>query len=185
MTTFVGAVEAPLRPALLRELVALDVDYRRRAGETPGPGDYTALFPEHADAVADAFGAEEAAAPPPARMPAWVAKRLAEEARQCLRAGLEELPTMERSGTFDGAADGSQSATLPYALNGRDRPSFGGGAAAPATLGDYDLHARIGQGGMGVVYRAFHRPSGRTVALNRPPAVPGRRAGRDAAPGDG
>jgi hypothetical protein len=37
--------------------------------------------------------------------------------------------------------------------------------ALHATLGDYDLLHVAGEGGMGVVYLARHRPSGRTVAL--------------------
>jgi serine/threonine protein kinase/WD40 repeat protein len=36
----------PERAALLQELIALDVDYRRKAGEQPQPDDYRARFPE-------------------------------------------------------------------------------------------------------------------------------------------
>jgi eukaryotic-like serine/threonine-protein kinase len=48
--------------ALLRELVLLDVDYRRRAGETCHAGDYLARFPELGpDWVTDAVGGASAA----------------------------------------------------------------------------------------------------------------------------
>ena len=42
-----GAPE-PGRPALLRELVMLELDFRRRDGERPTPHEYRARFPEHA-----------------------------------------------------------------------------------------------------------------------------------------
>src|SRR5262249_17447545 len=42
---YLADVPEPARPALLRELIALDADYRRRAGEEPRPEDYQARFP--------------------------------------------------------------------------------------------------------------------------------------------
>ena len=44
--TFVAAATGPGRQLLLRELVILDVDYRKRHGETPGVTDYRHRFPE-------------------------------------------------------------------------------------------------------------------------------------------
>jgi len=35
-----------VRPALLRELVALELEYRRRAGEVPHPEEYAVRFPD-------------------------------------------------------------------------------------------------------------------------------------------
>ncbi len=46
---FVGATVGPGRQLLLRELVLLDVHYRRRQGETPGITDYRQQFPELAE----------------------------------------------------------------------------------------------------------------------------------------
>src|SRR6516162_9481867 len=42
---FVADTPEPERTALLRELVPLDVDYRRRHGEEPQPHEYSARFP--------------------------------------------------------------------------------------------------------------------------------------------
>src|SRR5262245_9779945 len=41
-----AALPGPLRAAAVRELVGLDVYYRRRAGEAPAAGDYLARFPD-------------------------------------------------------------------------------------------------------------------------------------------
>ena len=46
----------PLRSALLGELIAVELDRRRRLGEAPAPGEYRDRFPDHADTVAAAFG---------------------------------------------------------------------------------------------------------------------------------
>jgi WD40 repeat protein len=45
----------------VRELVALEIVYRRRAGERPEPAEYLVRFPEHASAVEAAFQATERA----------------------------------------------------------------------------------------------------------------------------
>src|SRR5262249_25187271 len=42
---FAAGVEEAVRPALLAELVALEIDYRLLAGEQPGPEEYRARFP--------------------------------------------------------------------------------------------------------------------------------------------
>jgi WD40 repeat protein/tRNA A-37 threonylcarbamoyl transferase component Bud32 len=43
---FLGDAAEPERSALLRELILLDMDYRRRRGETPRTEDYGSRFPE-------------------------------------------------------------------------------------------------------------------------------------------
>src|SRR5262245_53207715 len=42
---YLGAAGGPERSALLRQLLTLDWDYRRRAGEEPRAGEYRARFP--------------------------------------------------------------------------------------------------------------------------------------------
>jgi WD40 repeat protein len=60
--------DGPARALLLRELLTLEVAYRRRGGEAPVRGEYDARFPADAALVAAALGGEEAtlAVPPPA-----------------------------------------------------------------------------------------------------------------------
>jgi hypothetical protein len=43
---YLADVPAPQRPALLRELILLETDYRRLAGDRPRPEDFLARFPE-------------------------------------------------------------------------------------------------------------------------------------------
>jgi serine/threonine-protein kinase len=58
--------EGQPRTALLRELVLLDLDYRRAAGESPGPHDYLGPFPElDADWLANALASPATTGPTP------------------------------------------------------------------------------------------------------------------------
>jgi WD40 repeat protein/tRNA A-37 threonylcarbamoyl transferase component Bud32 len=52
---YLAAVAPGDRPALLRDLLAAEVDARRRRGERPDPGEYRARFPDGAAAVTAAF----------------------------------------------------------------------------------------------------------------------------------
>src|SRR5262245_45333474 len=52
---FVARSAGEERLALLRELVCLDVDYRRRAGESPSAEDYQTRFPADVAALKDVF----------------------------------------------------------------------------------------------------------------------------------
>src|SRR5262249_21148666 len=60
---FLGDVAELDRPALLRELVLLDLYYRRRAGEEPSPDDYRRFAAFDARWLADADTAPETAQP--------------------------------------------------------------------------------------------------------------------------
>jgi hypothetical protein len=59
MEDYLGAVAEPDRPTLLRELLAADLNARRRRGERPTPADYAARCPEHARRILDLFPAVE------------------------------------------------------------------------------------------------------------------------------
>src|SRR5262245_43036488 len=67
---YLGEAAGAERSALLFELIAADLEWRRRRGERPDPADYLARFPGHADGLAAAFReAETQEFPSPS--PAW------------------------------------------------------------------------------------------------------------------
>ena len=54
---YLGDTAGPERSALLRELIAADLDWRRRVGECPQPGDYAAASGEGGGAAVGGAGA--------------------------------------------------------------------------------------------------------------------------------
>jgi serine/threonine-protein kinase len=56
LEAYLSGVPEADRTALLRELLALELVYRRRAGEVVRPEDYLSRFASHADVIASAFG---------------------------------------------------------------------------------------------------------------------------------
>jgi hypothetical protein len=67
---FLGASPEPERPALLRELLRLELEYRHRGGESALPQEYRTRFPEHAALVDDVW----AAVPPSAVGPSQIGR---------------------------------------------------------------------------------------------------------------
>ena len=66
---YLGDTPKSERSPLLRELIALDIYYRRQAGEEPAPEEYRARFPEldlPSQASTQWYFAGEESAPPPA-----------------------------------------------------------------------------------------------------------------------
>jgi eukaryotic-like serine/threonine-protein kinase len=53
--SYLDRVAAPLRPRLLRKLLAVEMEYRLRQGERLTPGEYQQRFPQNADTVAAVF----------------------------------------------------------------------------------------------------------------------------------
>lgn len=47
------------QPLLFRELLALDVHYRKKAGQTPSPQEYRDRYPQHGDLIKEVFDQED------------------------------------------------------------------------------------------------------------------------------
>ncbi|MCA9208667.1 MAG: hypothetical protein KDA55_09945, partial [Planctomycetales bacterium] len=121
----VAELDERVRSAALRELIPLEIEYRRSAGETIDPAEYARRFPE---------------------LPAdWL--------RQQCRS--DEAAVAMQANRPKPAKQPSSSATATNATS-RDKRR---------RLGDYELIAKLGSGGMGAVYKAMHRRMQRVVAL--------------------
>ena len=62
--TYLGAAPEPGRSLLLRELLGLELAYRRRRGERPAPEEYGPRFPGHAELISHVFREENSLALP-------------------------------------------------------------------------------------------------------------------------
>ena len=53
LNAYLGTFAEPVRSALLRQMLLLDLEYARRAGENRKPGDYHTRFPDDTAVIAD------------------------------------------------------------------------------------------------------------------------------------
>jgi serine/threonine protein kinase/tetratricopeptide (TPR) repeat protein len=62
---YIAGTDGPARAALLRELLATEVELRKARGERPRAAEYHARFPDHTALIDAAFAWREVAPPPP------------------------------------------------------------------------------------------------------------------------
>lgn len=141
------------RSALLCELVALEVEYRRRLGETPARVEYEKRFAGERFTWSEPLNARDAT-PPSTAPPSTIAKR---------PAGLLET------------VDAARGSTVPIGEVEKTGATKASGPAAKR-LARFELIAVLGQGAFGRVFKAYDPQLDRFVALKVPTFGPGDKA---------
>jgi serine/threonine protein kinase len=125
------------------ELIYAEYCLREDLGEVPDPRQYVNRFPEHASALRALFDDHQAMKPSPASVD-----------------GIAAGPTQLQSERAAGDTTVTGALRQQRFVAQSDRPSLTG-----RRLGDYEVQAELGRGGMGIVYRAYDHRQGRIVAL--------------------
>lgn len=133
-----GAIEGAERRSLLRKLLRLELDCRRRSGTMPAVEEYHARFPEDVAVVNAAFD-ELPRTPTTQTNPSAASAQRVRQAKQSRR---------------------------PFAEIATESPSPE--AAPPQSIGRYRIEKVLGRGAFGVVYLALDAQLDRRVAIKVP-----------------
>jgi WD40 repeat protein len=153
---YLAEAPEPARPVLLRELIAVEVAYRRRLGEAIGPEDYADRFPGLnpsclANPVATTAPEQSLVPEPPLPHPSLVCPHCHNPMEL-----VEDHP--------DGLLCPACGST--FRLGDRSTTP----AEQVRVLGKFQLLERVGQGGFGAVWKARDTELDRVVALKLPHA---------------
>jgi WD40 repeat protein/serine/threonine protein kinase len=174
---YLDSAPPALRAELLRELLALELDYRSREGETPAPAEYRQRFPQNAEVVRTVFAEVSSSAPAPeSLLLKWGMSRLVRHAQRMSGSGSavsssSALPiNSPEPGLLASVNEDVPTIMLRQGVPEASDPNFAATQSSPEAtrgrwLGDYQLLERVGKGGMGIVYRAWQRTANRIVAL--------------------
>ncbi len=149
------------RPSLVAELLAVDIQFRRQAGESPTADDYLPQLPDQVDAVSQFFATQAMQETEPQSPADATASMLPSADTKKTIAGAPDSPTdataaMLPSGNMDKTIAGA-----PYNARDSHRPAADGQA-----FSGYELIEKLGEGGMGIVWKARQRTAGgRLVAI--------------------